>query len=219
MLFRHMLIPVAAALLLAGCGSSSSASNANFAKAINVQLAKSCISLNPASHPLPTSNYAYPLTMPLETAAGTISAAEADKWNGLNFGPFDALVKVGLLTVADAQAKQQFGNKMVPGKTYSLTDAGKKSLQRPNYISFCVGHYKVAEVVNYSVPGKEIDGTTGSEVNFTYTPAAVPSWATSDAIKATFPSFYQAVAMSQPQKGRADLVLMSNGWQASIDNL
>lgn len=219
MLLRPMLVPVAAAMFLAGCGSSSSGSKADFAKAINVPLAKSCIRLDPAniSGLATLTGTTYPLSLPMEQAGGMISADQANKWNTRKFGAFDALVKAGLLTSADAQVKAQFGNKTVPGKTYSLTDAGKKALQSPTYLAFCAGHYKVAEVVNYSVPGKEMDGTTGSQANFTYTSAEVPSWATSDAIKSKFPEFSKNLAtMAQPQQGRADLVLMSDGWQAHI---
>lgn len=216
------LAPLAMALLLAGCGSSTSASKANFAKAIDVPLAKRCISLDPTNitGPLLTGT-TYPLSLPIEQAGGTLSAEQTAQSNTRTFGPFDALVKAGLLTSAEAAVKPQFGNKQVPGKIYSLTEVGKKVLARPNWLAFCAGHYKVAEVVNYTVPGKEMDGTTGSEVNFTYHPDAVSAWATNDAIKAEFPEFSKNLSTSteQPPKGRADLVLMSDGWQASISSL
>lgn len=217
--FHPVLITIAGALTLVGCGSSTSASKANFAKAINVPLGKDCINLNPASAGPLMTIASYPLALPLDQGGEMIDAARVKASNDHKFGPFDALVKAGLLTSTDAQVKAMFGNKQVPGKIYSLTTEGKAALQRPDYVAFCAGHYKVGEVVNYSVPGKAIDGTTGSEVNFTYTPGDLPSWATSEAIRARFPSFYKTVTMSQPQKGRARLVLMSDGWQASIQSM
>lgn len=195
MQFRFTLVPVAAALLLAGCGSSTSASKDNFAKAIHAELAKPdrCIVIDPGL--VQSSDATYPLKV------------ESMKTDSL-----DALVKAGLLTVADTQVPAMFGGRLIPGKAYSLTGKGKSALRSGRL--FCAGHYKVAEVVNYTVPGKEMDGTTGSEVNFTYVPTDVPSWATSDAIKAVYPDFYKNVSSTQPRKGQADLVLMSDGWQA-----
>lgn len=220
MQFRHVLVPIAA-LLLAGCGSSTSVSNANFAKAINVPLSKVCIRLTPGF--LGQIGTKYPLSVPLKPYQANVamSAEDAKNTNAQIFRALDALVKAGLITSTDAQVKAELSNKQVPGKIYSLTDAGKKALQRPDWLAFCAAHYKVVKVVNFTVPGKEMDGTTGSTVNFTAAPTNVPAWATSEAIKAEFPDFSKrlAAAMAQPQKGRADLVLMNDGWHASIPSL
>lgn len=215
------LISVAAALLLAACGSSTSASKSNFAKAIDVPLAKACLKLDPTDVTgMLLSGHIYPLEMPTNQAGIAVSAAQAAEWNTRNFGAFDALVKAGLLTSADAQVKEPYGAKKVPGKIYSLTAAGKKALQRPEWVSFCAGTYKVDEVVNFTVPGNEM-GQTYSQANFTYTPTNVASWATSDAVKSAYPEFSKSLeaAKTQPLKGRADMVLMNDGWKAHIDTL
>ncbi len=79
----------------------------------------------------------------------------------------------------------------VPAEVYSLTEAGKKALIWPDGLAFCAGHYKVVEVVNYTVAGKTMDGTTRSTANFTYPPTDVPSWAISEAIKNEFDGLLQ----------------------------
>lgn len=210
MQFRFALVPVAATMLLAACSSSTSASKSNFAKAINARLEKSCVSLDPGY--VPSDDVSYPVKIALSQLS---DKAQADQQNAKMLAPFNALVKAGLLTVADTEVSSMLmGDKPTPGKVYSLTEEGKNALDRSIMVgrSFCAGHYKVDEIVNYTVPGKGMGGITGSEVNFTYVPADVPSWATSDAIKSAFPDFYQTVTSAQPKKGHIDLVLMSDGW-------
>lgn len=218
---RPVLVPIAAALLLAGCGSSTSASKSNFAKAINTALAKNCIVASPAANlTMAVTGHQYPVGVQEQKATsgmfGGTTQAQADKQNAATFGPFDALVKAGLLTVTTGEVKDAFFHKPVPGKTYALTPAGEKALRDKQSLDFCAGHWQVKEVTNFTEPGKAFTGATMSEVQFTYEAADVPSWV-SAAADAGFPNLKQTVGT--PGKGRADLTLTNNGWEAGIDTL
>ena len=212
---RSCVSAIGVALLLTACGSANDANKDNFAKAIDAQLATRCISVNPGG--LLMSGNTFPLSTAIETAGkhgfGTTSEAQAKAANEEKFAKADALVKEGLLTKKDAPVKPMFGKDMVPGRVYTLTDAGKKVLQRPDYSALCVGHYKVDEVVDFTVPGSAM-GVTISRVNYIYSPTGVASWATSDAMKAAFP--HLASELASGQKGRATMVLKNDGWSAEL---
>lgn len=216
-----MLIPAATALLLAGCGSSTSPSKSNFAKAINTALAKNCIVANPnASITMAVTGHQYPVGVQEQKAVsgmfGGTTQAQADKQNAATFGPFDALVKAGLLTVTTGQVQDAIFHKPVPGKTYALTPAGEKALRSKDGLAFCAGHWQVKEVTNFTEPGKAFTGATMSEVQFTYEAADVPQWVQA-AVSAGFPNLKETIGT--PGKGRADLTLTNNGWEAGIDTL
>lgn len=221
MQFRFALAPMTVALLLAGCGSSTSPSKSNFAKAINTALAKNCIVANPSPNlSMAITSHQYPVGVEEKKATsglfGGTTQAQADKQNAANFGPFDALVKAGLLTVTTGKVKDAIFHKPVSGRTYTLTSAGEKALRDKSGLAFCAGHWQVKEVTNFTEPGKAIDGATRSTVQFTYAAADVPKWTTA-AIDAGFPNLKQTIGTSG--KGRADLVLTNNGWEAQIDTL
>lgn len=215
MQLRSCVSAIGVALLLAACSSANDASKGNFAKAINAQLAERCISVNPGG--LLMNGNAYPLSAPVKTAGKygfeTITEAQAKTANDQEFAKADALVKVGLLAEKDAPVKPMFGKEMVPGRVYTLTDEGKKALQRADYSALCVGHYKVDEVVDFTVPGNAM-GATISEANYTYSPTGVASWATNDAVKTAFSGL--ASELASGQKGRATMVLKNNGWSAEL---
>lgn len=210
--FRSCISAVGIALLLAACSSATDANKDNFTKAINGELAKKCVTVNPGGT-LGGGGPTYPNSQPLAVAGGMRSAEDAQEANKRHFGQFDALVSAGLLTVADADVKPMFGKTLVPGKVYSLTAVGKTALRDPKYKAFCAGHYKVDQVVKFTQPGNAM-GTTISEVNFTYSATDVPSWATSDEMKAAFPSMAEHLAPGQ--KGRATMVLNNDGWGAEL---
>lgn len=215
MRFRSSVAALGVALLLTACGSASDASKGNFAKAINAELAKRCISINPGG--LLMSGNTYPLSAAVSVAGKqgyrTTSEAEAKEANQKRFGKADALVDAGLLAMSEAPVKPLFGQDMVPGRVYTLTDAGKKVQQRPDYSGLCVGHYKVDEIVDFTVPGSAM-GTTISRVNYTYSPSGVASWASRDAVKAAFPDLESKLAKGRA--GRATMVLKNDGWGAQI---
>jgi hypothetical protein len=206
---------ISIALLLTACESGKDASKSNFAKAIDAKFAERCISVDPGN--LFFNGKTYPLSAPMKTAGNhgfeNTTEAQAKTANEQKFSQMDALVKSGMLIEKDAPVKPMFGNEMVPGRVYTLTDAGKKALQRADSSALCVGHYKVDEVVDFTVPGSAM-GATISSVNYSYSPTDVASWATDDAVKAAFPNL--ASKLAPGQKGRATLVLKNNGWSAGM---
>lgn len=175
---RHLLVPLCIVLLLAGCSSATSASKANFAKAISVALTKRCITVDPGGLLVLGSGY------PIDT--------------GMPDSGLDALVKAGLLTHKHAGF----------GHVYSLTATGKKALEPSSLhgTAFCAGHYKLAEVVDWTAPG-HLMGETISEVTYTYSPVDIAPWARTAAVRTTFPKRFAA-----QQKAQAQLVLKNDGW-------
>jgi hypothetical protein len=177
--------------------SPMSASKDNFTKAIDAQLVKLCIAIDLGTlTPFP------------------ISIAN----NDMNFARYNVLAKAGLLTAVDSWVKpSQYseimaGTQTVPGKTYSLTDEGRQVLRDPRTTIFCAGHYKVDDVVDFTVPGNAM-GETISQVTFTYSPSDVPAWV-STGVQAAFPSL--AKELAPKQQGEANMVLKNNGWEAEV---
>lgn len=183
--------------LPAGFSPSMSASKGHFTKAIDAQLAKQCIAIDLGTlTPFP------------------ISIAN----NDVNFARYNVLAKAGLLTAVDSWVKpSQYseimaGTQTVPGKTYSLTDEGRQALRDPRTTIFCAGHYKVDDVVDFTVPGNAM-GETISQVTFTYSPSDVPAWVNTG-VQAAFPSL--AKELAPKQQGEATMVLKNDGWEAEV---
>ena len=183
--------------LPAGFSPSMSASKGNFTKAIDAQLAKQCIAIDLGTlTPFP------------------ISIAN----NDVTFARYNVLAKAGLLTAADSWVKpSQYseimaGTQTVPGKTYSLTDEGRQALRDPRTTIFCAGHYKLDDVVDFTVPGNAM-GETISQVTFTYSPSDVPAWVNTG-VQAAFPSL--AKELAPKQQGEATMVLKNDGWEAEV---
>lgn len=182
MRFGPVLALLGAALLVAACGSTTSASKANFAKAISTTLTKRCISVDPTEFAT-LGNGSYPVDI---TRRGS---------------QLDAFVKAGLLT----DKRGGFGH------VYSLTAAGKRALDPSslNHTAFCAGHYKLDEVVDWTVPGHFM-GLTTSQVTYTYSPVDIQPWAQTVAVKGALSKRFM-----HKQRGQATLVLKNDGWSVS----
>jgi hypothetical protein len=180
-----------------GFSSPMSANKANFAKVINAHLAKECIGINPGSlAPFPVS-----------------VVASDDR----SFAQYNALTNAGLLSATDTLVQPTIGGiplirAKVPGRTYSLTDEGRRVLEDPGSATFCAGHYKVDEVLDFTVPGNAM-GATISEVLYMYSPSDVPTWVSSFDIQSAFPNLAQQLA--RKQESRITVVLTNNGWQVN----
>lgn len=182
-------------------------------KRLDVELGKRCVALSPDLNARAGST-PYPLSVAKATAGMFTSAASAGEETRLGFGQYDTLVKVGLLSSVDTQVKPNFGTGLALGKVYSLTEAGKKALVDEKRTSFCIGGYKVDEVVGFSEPGNTM-GATESTVRFTYSPTDEPSWATDPTLQDAFPHVKELLATKQ--EGTSEMVLNNDGWAANID--
>jgi hypothetical protein len=186
-------------LALAGCGSKQDANKSNFQSAIQDYLDTKkgiCVML-PAKE--------VPFTL--------------QKTGGMNFinepEKATALVSAGLLSAKDTEVKAAFGNQMVAGIQYSLTDDGKKYLVKGaagnlgNWDAFCGGKYKVKEVENFTQPA-DMFGTKISQVNFLYEVDDAPAWAKQPALQAAYPSVQHDLSGTPGDK--AVLVATNDGW-------
>jgi hypothetical protein len=202
--------------LLSACGSKKEASESNFSEVINSHFSHSCLQLDPSNMFGPHS---YPASVAMIQPGMLFTKKAADDQNARVTAPFNALVSAGLLTVQDAPVPAQFGpaGSKVPGKTYTLTDAGEKALadqQNKKGTAFCAGHFKVQSIVRFTPPADAV-GHTISEVVYTYKAVDVPAWAASKDVTAAFPNM--AEFQSKDQQGRATLVLANDGWITSDD--
>lgn len=204
------IVPTLLVVLLVACDSSKDATNSNFEKAANAHFSKDCIKLKPVV--FSAQNSSYPLTVTLQTKNNFIKQEQLDNDNASRTRPLDLLVKAGVLSVQDSTKKEMpiFGKVEVevPTKIYSLTDMGKKSLEKEDGTGFCIGHYKVDEVVRFSQPNNAF-GQTVSQVNLTVSPVDVPKWVENDDLQ----KFYKLdQTLTKRSKTTRTFVLASDGW-------
>ncbi|BCF95980.1 hypothetical protein PPGU19_005490 [Paraburkholderia sp. PGU19] len=184
---------------LSGCGSKQDANKSNFQSAIQDYFnTKSGVCVMVPAKEIPFT---------LQKSGGMNFINEPEK--------AAALVSAGLLSAKDTEVKAPFGNKMVAGVQYSLTDEGKKYLVKGaagnmgNWDAFCGGKYKVKEVENFTQPA-DMFGTKISQVNFIYEVDDVPAWAKQPALQAAYPSVQHD--LSDAPGDKAVLVATSDGW-------
>jgi len=207
MQIRTITLAIAALAALSACGSSKEASKANFAKAIDAHYAANCAAFDFSMGTRLFAKFSDGGGFPVSVADG-IEAGHPEKHMG---APFEAIEKVGLLTSKPTEVQAGLFGAKLPGKEYSLTDAGTKALSKPGRSSFCVGHRKVDEVVQFSEPSSGM-GQTVSQAKYTYTVVDVPAWANDPAVRAAFPEL--AEVLKPKKEARVDLVLMNDGWEA-----
>lgn len=185
--------------LLSGCGSKQDANKSNFQSAIQDYL---------------DTKKGVCVMLPAKDVPFTLQ-----KTGGMNFinepEKAAALVSAGLLSEKDTEVKAAFGNQMVAGIQYSLTDDGKKYLVKGaagnlgNWDAFCGGKYKVKEVENFTQPA-DMFGTKISQVNYLYEVDDAPAWAKQPAIQAAYPSVQHDLSGAPGDK--AVLVATNEGW-------
>ena len=205
---------------LAGCSSPTSANKANFERAINGSLARSCFAIEPSTGL--SYGESYPLAVPYApnwATAAQQSAAKAAAQAGktTEFVQLDALVKAGLLTERETTLKGYFeGERILPGREpariYSLTALGKHYLEPETggSLAFCAGRETVDHVIRYTTPTAE-EGMTVSSALYTYRITDVAAWARSPAMRAAFPAL--AHALTESHENSAMLVSQNNGWR------
>jgi hypothetical protein len=207
MQIRTLALAIAAVVALSACGSSKNASKQNFAKAIDAHYATNCTALDFSMGTRLFAKFSEGGGFPASVADG-VEAGHPEKHTG---APFEALEKVGLLTSKTTEVQAGLFGAKVAGKEYSLTEAGTKALLKPGRASFCVGHRKVDEVVQFSEPSSGM-GQTVSQAKYTYTVVDVPAWASDPALQDAFPEL--AEVLEPKKEAHVDLVLMNDGWDA-----
>ncbi|AZR95946.1 hypothetical protein BBB39_01810 [Bordetella trematum] len=183
---------------LAACGSAKDANKGNFSKAIQAYLDTQ----NGLCAALPAKSLPFTL-------------ADQDMLSQQGKQRADALVDAGLLSKRDVEVKAMFGNRMLPGAEYSITDEGKKYLvaggasTMMRQDAFCTGKYAMAEVQNFTEPS-DMMGAKVSRVNFLYKLDGAASWAKSASLQQAYPAF--AKQTQGDIKGKAALILTNDGW-------
>lgn len=210
---KNILVALAATLALAACNSSKSPTDANFAQAIDNHFAAHCLPLDAGNVFGPSS---FPVAVKLAVEDDSTSAETAAARNAENTARFDALVKAGLLSVADGQT-DEFNiylakKRLVPTKVYSLTPAGKAALVRKDGkgTAFCAATYKVERVVRSAKSG---DGSMS--VAYTFGPGKVAGWLKLPEVQKAFPNLDRY--LTSGQKGTKELVLANDGWIVADD--
>lgn len=209
--FRLALVTVAAVVFaIAGCDSSKTASSSNFKKLINDAMAKDCVVVGPGMNL--NSPGPYPHYVTLATPGFLMNAESVKIENDRMTGPYEALVKAGLLTGRDGDVPAYVGAKnTVKGRIYDLTSEGKKYLIDPKTTGFCAAHYSVDAVTQFTQPGNAM-GVTVSMAQFSYSAVDVAPWAKDPALLKVFTGLDKQLASGQ--KGSAEMDLMNTGWKA-----
>ncbi|MBB5344671.1 hypothetical protein [Tunturibacter empetritectus] len=189
---RTVALCGAAALLATGCNKKAD-NTMNFTSAIN-----SYYSAHPACL------WSDPVKFPVQ----------ADTSNNSKTSNYDALVDQGLLVRTTAEKKVLIiASKQV--NNYDLSDKGRAAwtadTTQPGYGNFCYGHRKVSSI-DSSTPTTSDPGAT-TQVNYHYTLADAPAWATAAETQNAYPQLQTELAA--PQNAQATLTNTSNGWQVS----
>ncbi|EAT2223328.1 hypothetical protein EZ100_22725 [Salmonella enterica] len=194
-------------LMLTGCDSSKDASEGNFTKVINDKLSNKCISFSPAGLFNMSGYPKKPFTIVLYNSDDEVLDGNAVVANAKMLALPEALVKAGLLTSQDKETKKLYPEKILKAKEYTITEEGKKYLQSENSPNFCIGHYKVDEIIDFTEPSETL-GIKMSHVNYMYSPTDIPDWAKNKEIKENVRE------LADGQKNRITLVLKNTGWSA-----
>lgn len=117
-------------------------------------------------------------------------------------GILDGVNREGIATVEKGMAQQGFMNVAV--FTITLTDKGKSANAWDPAKGFCVGTKTVDEVVEFTVPSKDSEGT--SDVKFSWKIADVPSWVDRD-------KFPKLPGMMASVNDEAMMAKTNNGWR------
>jgi hypothetical protein len=127
---------------------------------------------------------------------------------------YDALVDQGLLVRTTSEKKIIIISKQE--NNYDISDKGRTvwttNPSQPGYGNFCYGHRKVS-TIDSSTPTTDQPGAT-TTVQYHYTFADVPAWATAAETQTAFPELGQHLS-STLQPATAQMTNTTNGWQVS----
>ncbi|QIW16453.1 hypothetical protein A4G20_08965 [Pasteurellaceae bacterium RH1A] len=215
---KLVLSGVVMAVLLAGCDDPKAANKENFGKAIQEFIGTQpayCVDLNqismlklPEGSPLISPDKVFFLKREGGDPSRTQQVAEV-------------LVGEGLLSKETLQADRlDLSNqpKTENFDVYSLTEKGKPFVylapkgKTPKQLDkLCTGTFKLKEVTNFTEPSEAM-GMKVSRASFSFELMDVASWAENPELKKLVKSFNRD---PNGMVGRADLVLMNDGWKHS----
>lgn len=203
---RLTLFSLAAFLMFGGCNSGKKPNAANFTNAINQHLAK---------HGQECTYFAqaFPIDVPvseLKDQSGTVPQMAALERAGLVHGSDTTAVIHGMMGALGPSAPR-------PVRRYDLTNEGKKYFQaKPGTFgqssAFCYGQEQVDSIVKWDEPTTQ-DGTSVTEVTYTYKFQQLADWAKQPDVDQIFPSIKSTVEQAGTNQV-VEVHLTSNGWEA-----
>lgn len=134
-----------------------------------------------------------------------------------------ALAKAGLLTEKEVEVEEKdfMGRlKTVKKLSYNLNDEGKKyykaavakNMRGDSLGGLCAGKATVKSIVQYSEPA-DMMGLKVSQVNYEYTVAGLPKWASSPELQKYVEGLKPDVdSQDTPVKKAEAVILTNNGW-------
>jgi hypothetical protein len=204
---RSFVVSLAALSFLAGCNNTKKPNNANFTKAINQYLAKrgeACSSLGqtlPVDVTVPEQKDQYGIGPQLA------ALEEADLVHSTN----TTAVVHGMLDALRGSTPPQ------PVRRYELTDQGKQYYRQiPSTFGqngiFCYGRKTVDSIVKWTEPAT-MEGTSQSEVTYTYKIADLAPWAKRPDVQREFGDIRTTVNGISKANEIAGLQLANKGWE------
>jgi len=203
---KPILLTVTVLVMLSGCNSEKKPNTDNFTKAINQYLAKN----GPACTFFAQT---FPIDVPafeLKDKAGTAPQMAALEKTELVRGSDTTAVIHGMMGALGPSAPR-------PARRYDLTDTGRKYFQMKagtlgQSDAFCYGQEQVDSIVKWDEPTTQ-DGTSVTEVTYTYKFQQLADWAKQPDVQQAFP----AIKSTVEQAGANQVVevhLTNNGWEA-----
>ena len=184
-------LSLAAVALLATAACNKKADNSiNYKSAINTYY---------SAHP--NCLWSSPKKFPVQAGTG-----DTDKTSD-----YDALVDQGLLVRTTAEKKVFIiASKQV--NNYDLSDKGRSAWTadptQPGFGNFCYGHRSVSSIDSATDNNGQVGATAA--INYRYTVADVPSWASAAETQNAYPELKSDLA--GPQSAQATLTDTNNGW-------
>jgi len=139
---------------------------------------------------------------------------QADTSDASKTAPYDALVDQGLLVrTSDEKRVMIVASKQV--NNYDLSDKGRTAwvadVEQPGFGNFCYGRRKVSSI-DSSTPTTDERGAT-TQVNYHYTVADAPAWATAEETQNAYPELKTEIGGTHV--GRAILIETNEGWKVA----
>ena len=201
--------------LITGCDNSKTANDDNFKKAIAAVLPEQ--QLNCFSSGKIGSSSAFSESVPIDFPLDLAKGEEPSE--------IKALVKAGVLATSEVIVPRYliFSSGKVPGTRYSLTKSSENffkknlfSLGSKGKNGFCFGETEIDKVINFTEPA-DVNGTTVSQVKYTYKIKNLPSWMEDSEIQSLLPEVQKMVqTKNSPAENTIVLALTNKGWSSKL---